>query len=213
MPLTKLNTSMDNVQGLDNQPTQDPTSVKQTFDKAGNDIKGFINDSLIAELESIQADSSGADCIGASEIAPGSGTKVMAILKWLYTQITNLVLGQIPDGGIADAKLSNTEGQIKDKVAKHLIDYSAFKEDAEDKLGDYNSYASAVDANGVYTVVDYKRADGTLYMKSTLSGGTSPNYTTDTWQFYNDAGTTVILTKTWTIAYDANGKITSKVVA
>lgn len=50
-------------------------------------------------------------------------------------------------------------------------------------------------------------------MKSTLSGGTSPSYTTDIWQFYDALGTTVIATKTWTITYDANGKITSKVVA
>lgn len=81
------------------------------------------------------------------------------------------------------------------------------------KLENYNSYASVVDANGIYTVVDYKRADGTLYMKSTLSGGTSPSYTTDIWQFYDELGTTVVTTKTWTITYDINGKVTSKVVA
>lgn len=75
-----------------------------------------------------------------------------------------------------------------------------------------NSYASAKDVNGIYTVVDYKRADGTLYMKSTLSGGTSPNYTTDTWLFYNTDGATLISTKTWTITYDTDGNITSKVV-
>jgi hypothetical protein len=76
-----------------------------------------------------------------------------------------------------------------------------------------SSYASSPDSNGIYTVVDYKRSNGTLYMKSTLSGGTSPNYTTDTWQFYDDAGTNVIATKVWTLTYDGNGKIVSKVVA
>ena len=91
-----------------------------------------------------------------------------------------------------------------------LTDHSA---DTMPHQSGLNLYASGLDANGVYTVCDYKRADNTLYMRSTLSGGTSPNYTTDTWQFYNAAGTTVISTKTWTLTYDANGKITSKVVA
>lgn len=81
------------------------------------------------------------------------------------------------------------------------------------QLENYNSYASSKDANGIYTVIDYKRADGTLYMKSTLSGGTSPKYTADTWQFYDNLGTTIIATKTWTLTYDVDGKVISKVVA
>ena len=105
----------------------------------------------------------------------------------------------------------NGTGTIVEKANKSdLISHLA---DIMPHQSGLNSYASVVDANGIYTVIDYKRANGTLYMKSTLSGGTSPNYTTDTWKFYDSAGTTVIATKTWTIAYDANGKITSKVVA
>jgi hypothetical protein len=97
-----------------------------------------------------------------------------------------------------------------------LLDVDTLKQRADafdSQLANHNSYASSIDANGIYTVIDYKRTDGTLYMKSTLSGGTSPNYTTDTWQFYDATGTIVISTKTWTITYDVNGKITSRVVA
>lgn len=105
---------------------------------------------------------------------------------------------------------------LHDDVETHKADNVAHITSAErnnwNGIG-LNSYASVVDANGIYTVVEYKRSDGTLYMKSTLSGGTSPSYTTDIWQFYDALGTTVIVTKTWTISYDANGKITSKVVA
>lgn len=85
--------------------------------------------------------------------------------------------------------------------------------DIEKQLSNYNSYASAKDSNGIFTVVDYKRTDNTLYMQSVLSGGTSPQYTTDTWQFYNALGSSVIKTVTWTITYDVAGAITSKVVA
>jgi len=92
---------------------------------------------------------------------------------------------------------------------KKIIDIDNFKE-----LDFYNQYMSNHDSNGVATVVEYKRpADGTLYMKSTLSGGASPNYTTDTWQYFAADGVTVILTKTWTMSYDGNGNILSKVVS
>lgn len=86
----------------------------------------------------------------------------------------------------------------------------------EDKqrLTDYNEYASGKDTNGIYTVMEYKRTDGTLYLKSTLSNpDASGNYQTMTWQFYDAAGTSVLSTKTWTLTYDADGKIVSKVAS
>jgi hypothetical protein len=76
-----------------------------------------------------------------------------------------------------------------------------------------STYNSVADSNGIYTVRDYKRLDGTLYMKSTLSGGTSPNYTTDVWKFYAADGTTLKATVTWAIAYDGNGKVQNQVVS
>lgn len=102
---------------------------------------------------------------------------------------------------------------VQENLDSHKTDNMNSFSAINNKLNDYNSYASGIDANSIYTVIDYKRADGTLYMKSTSSGGISPSYTTVKWQFYDALGTTIILTKTWTIAYDANGKITSKVVA
>lgn len=82
-------------------------------------------------------------------------------------------------------------------------------------LGQYRrqTVVASKDAKGIYTVVDYKRSDGTLYMKSTLSGGTSPNYATDTWRFYDDSGATVIKTITWTLAYDTDGNVIDAVPA
>lgn len=122
-----------------------------------------------------------------------------------YNAKTNWQYDEIP----TENDMNRIEQGIKD-VDNAITSHST---DTMPHQSGLNSYASGPDANGVYTVVDYKRADGTLYMKSTLSGGTSPNYTTDTWQFYDATGTMIILTKTWTLTYDANGKITSKVVA
>lgn len=98
-------------------------------------------------------------------------------------------------------------------LAEQLTNVSEDVTNIKTEIKSYSSYASSKDANGIYTIVDYKRADGTLYMKSTLSGGTSPKYTTDTWNLYDALGTTVIKTITWTLTYDADGKIISKVVA
>lgn len=86
--------------------------------------------------------------------------------------------------------------------------------DVSKELANYNQFASAKDTNGIYTVSEFKRTDGTLYMKSTLSNAdTNGNYQTMTWQFYADDGTTVTDTKVWAISYDADGNVISKVVA
>jgi hypothetical protein len=92
-------------------------------------------------------------------------------------------------------------------LAAHQADYMPH----DDKM---NSYASSIDVNGIYTVVDFKRADATLYLKSTLSNtDASGNYQTVTWKFYDAAGTTIKLTLIWTLTYNTNGVISQKVVA
>ena len=89
---------------------------------------------------------------------------------------------------------------------EHLADY--MPHDSE-----LNQYASNIDSNGIYKTLEFKRTDGTLYMKSTLSNPDADgNYQTVTWQFYDSAGTTVKLTKTWTLTYDEDGLVKQKVV-
>ncbi|WP_223919199.1 phage tail protein [Clostridium caseinilyticum] len=85
-------------------------------------------------------------------------------------------------------------------------------EEIEKKITNYNSYASSKDSNGIYTVVEYKDKSNQLYMKSTLSSPDSNgNYKYDTWQFYKDGSVTNTLK--WTITYDADDNIVSKVVS
>lgn len=78
-------------------------------------------------------------------------------------------------------------------------------------LGIFNMYKSGKDANGIFTIVEYKRSDGTLYARSVLSGGTSPQYTTRTITYYAADGTTVIRTDPYTLVYDADGDLISEV--
>ncbi|MCL9971093.1 phage tail protein [Anoxybacillus kestanbolensis] len=78
-------------------------------------------------------------------------------------------------------------------------------------LGIFNVYKSGKDANGIFTTVEYKRTNGTLYARSVLSGGTSPQYTTRTITYYAPDGTTVLRTDAFTLTYDANGDLISEV--
>lgn len=78
----------------------------------------------------------------------------------------------------------------------------------------YNVYASIKDGD-FYTVVEFKRSDGSLYCKSTLSNkDTNARFQTCTVIYYASDGITPIdPSYTWTFGYDSDGKITSKVVS
>ena len=51
MSLTKCEVVTDNIQNLPNSPALSPDELKQTFDKTGKDLKDYINDKLIPEVE------------------------------------------------------------------------------------------------------------------------------------------------------------------
>jgi microcystin-dependent protein len=55
MAFTQLTASVANVAALDDLPTASSATIKATFDKAGTDIKTFINSTLIGELEAVGA--------------------------------------------------------------------------------------------------------------------------------------------------------------
>lgn len=76
----------------------------------------------------------------------------------------------------------------------------------------FNVYSSGTDSNGINTIVEYQRKDGTLYLRSTLSNLDGANhYLTDTWTFYDTNGTTLLKTVTWTLTYDTSDNITQRV--
>lgn len=127
---------------------------------------------------------------------------------------TTTQLGHVkPDGvtvivnseGVLSANTSSEGGG--ENIDAHLSDYMPHD-------SGLSQYSSSVDTNGFYRIVEYKRADNTLHLKSTASNpNASGRYQTITWQFYATNGTTLALTKTWTITYDANGVIVSKVLS
>lgn len=63
----------------------------------------------------------------------------------------------------------------------------------------------------VYTTVEYKRPNGTLYLRSTTSDLNATNqYQRITLEYFNASGTTATETQIWNIVYDTQGGIVSK---
>jgi hypothetical protein len=57
------------------------------------------------EIQSTTDTSSGADKVGATPVATGSGNTVQVILEWLYQELVNVTLGQIPNDSLTNIKL------------------------------------------------------------------------------------------------------------
>lgn len=103
-----------------------------------------------------------------------------------------------------DGVTSNIQTQLSTKAT--TADLSTLE------LSKFSSYSTNMDSNGIYTNVEWKRANSTTYAKSTLTG-TSPNYSQVTVDYYDAEGTTIINTITWNITYDANDFPYQRVVA
>lgn len=129
---------------------------------------------------------------------------------YLLTQINDITTTTFPDN-IADANLG-AQAPSTNTTGTYFVESTLLGK--REMLPDYDQYMSSADANDIYTVVTLKRPDGTTYMVSTLSNANGNGfYQTDTWQFYNAAGTSVIKTHVWSITYDANGRPTQKVMS
>lgn len=79
-------------------------------------------------------------------------------------------------------------------------------------LGEYSVFSIDFDAiAAIYRIVEFKRKDGTLYARSTLS---EPNvdgqYTNLFMRYYNSDGSRILRTEIWVLAYDADGRVTTK---
>lgn len=109
-------------------------------------------------------------------------------------------VSELSEQGIDTSKLVTEE-----EFMSHKTEYAKLLTDV-DTLKKLRKERSNKDSNGIFTTVTYKRkSDGTIYAKSVLSGGTSPNYTTKTETFYGADGATVIETNVYTVSYDSDG--------
>jgi hypothetical protein len=113
---------------------------------------------------------------------------------------------KIAAGTISADKLDFTSGDLSDvKLASHNSDIRSHNGILRETSSLYDA------ANKIYRVVDFKREDGTMYMKSTLSNvNGNGDYLTDTWEFYDTSSFLTGQKVVWTFIYDTNHTIINK---
>ncbi|WP_042352250.1 hypothetical protein [Bacillus massiliigorillae] len=196
-----INSLLPNVQGLENKGTYSATVQYKRNNIVEFNGSSFqaLKDSIGVAPPTLPTKSNASWQLVAQRGVDGSGA-VSSVNGIGPNSEGNVDLGQIfesPEG--AQEKIDLAVGVHEKEYMPHDSGLSSF---ASNKV------------ETVYLSVDFKRADGSLYMKSTLSNPDgNGNYQTATWQFYNDAGTEIVLTKTWSFVYDPDGIIVDKVVA
>lgn len=121
-----------------------------------------------------------------------------------------------------DSVKGQLDGDVGVKLASelttHKAEYAQFKSAIEKEVAELQNanelsiVKSSKDSEGIFTTVTYKRkSDNTVFAKSVLSGGTSPQYNTRTLTFYNADGITVKATKIYSLSYDVDGDLVSEV--
>ncbi|MBE6700869.1 MAG: hypothetical protein E7582_03150 [Ruminococcaceae bacterium] len=108
MKITEFTSDVENISKLPDRPNIEEgfsaDSLKELFDKAGVDIKAYINGVLLEELMSTILGESGADRIGSGVIENVEGDSVQDKLISLSTRLNELANGTIPDGSITPEK-------------------------------------------------------------------------------------------------------------
>lgn len=108
MALTRLTDDLDIISVLDNEPNDvgglSADAFKAEFDKAGNIIKKYINEVLLAEL----ASAIGAENIGIAKVGGLTGiSTVQAALAKIEKQMADMTQGAVADASISTEKLSD----------------------------------------------------------------------------------------------------------
>lgn len=115
------------------------------------------------------------------------------------------------DAGLGEWVYVGQPGDLKDYTDAEVA--TAVPRDLSAFADPLRVERSGKDAEGVFTVVEWFRVGGELAVRSTLSGGTSPEYTTRTVEEFALDGDTVDRTTVYTLAYDADGDLTTETTA
>lgn len=121
---TPSTVATNNITALPSVVVGQAITLQPLFDKGTLDTKTYINSTLIAELNG----NDGANKIGCNPSNLASDN-VKEALEELQTNIQNTSVGAIPDGSLTDIKLSNTVGQIKDRVATAETEINTLQSD------------------------------------------------------------------------------------
>lgn len=104
--LTQSTVATDNIQNQPDQVVSQAVALKLSFDQYGIDSKAYNNNTLLVELQSETVGTSGSNAIGHGS-ANITANNVGDALEEIKADITGVVLGQIPDNSLTNAKLAS----------------------------------------------------------------------------------------------------------
>lgn len=160
MNFSEFSQDVKNISALPDRPSLEngytSDMLKALFDKAGEDIKDFINNTLLKELVSSADTFSGADRIGSGVIDIIEGKTVQEKLQSIAEHIKELANGTLPDGSVTPDKFSP---EISDFLTSASIRRAIFTEVGENTF--------EVQRDGVYKVTMVGGGAG---------GGQDPNH-------------------------------------
>lgn len=81
-------------------------NARAQVQSVSDQLKAYLNDTLLSELENAQAGQSGAEKIGSAEIEYVSGETVRAQIADVKRQIDDVSAGSVTDGAVTTAKLA-----------------------------------------------------------------------------------------------------------
>ena len=184
-----MSTGVGNITALHDRPNVDDglsgEQLRAKFDKAGSDIKTFINGTLISELDTkLAAIEETVDGLVAGTVTDGSvytaAIQDLAVSNAKLSQ-NAVTSGKILDGNVTTAKL-DSKAVTKEKIGDNAVDTAQLADAAvtHDKLG-----ANAVEAGNIKdgevtgakiatSTIAYGKTDGTIQKRRVADVGTLP---------------------------------------
>lgn len=137
MAFTRLTSDVENIQKLADRPQMSAADLKKAFDTAVIDIKKYLVQTLIPEMENTTAAGNlGASAIGDGDPDTAEKRNVQAKLNYLYGELKNAQAGQILDRSITAEKIATgtitakelSNGLIEtDKLADQAVTQNKLK--------------------------------------------------------------------------------------
>lgn len=105
----------------------DKTAVRGYMQRLHDQTRDFINITLIPWINATFSAKTEVLTRTNTDVYTPTASTHPATKKYVDDTTAGVVLGQIPDGTVTDAKLSNTAGQIKDTVTTHMAENLNYK--------------------------------------------------------------------------------------